>query len=137
MLQGKNSWLMEKVNSGNKSAIAYLNQFDAIHKMNGNENPPPDNDWMVQYGYDTSPMVGKVESDGKTILSIARTLTKMPLSPQGFDVKDKDRQDRLWPSVVKKFEENKKMDNEELRKLQYCQFRMEILTWLRRAISTR
>lgn len=104
--------------------------------MNGSENPPPDNDWMIQYGYDGSPLIEKKELDGKTVLSLERTLKKIRINSHSYDM-DKDRQARLWPSVIARMDALKKISDPELRQVQYNQYRQDILTWFRNAINTR
>lgn len=136
MLQGKNGWLIEQVNSGNREVKEYLKILDGIHLTNSGENPPPDNDWMQQYGYNGSPMVGKKELDGKTVLSLERTLKKIRISSHSFDM-DRDRQDRLWPSIIERIKRVKDIKDPELRRTQYNQYRQDLLVWFRNAINTR
>lgn len=111
--------------------------MDDIHKMNGSENPPSsDNDWMLQYGYQSSPLIEKKVRDGKVVLSFERTLKKIRINSHSYDM-DKDRHDRLWPTIMLRMENVKKIKDPELQKLQYDQFRSDILVWFRNAINTR
>lgn len=136
-LQWKDTWLIEKVASGNKDAEKYLNTLDGVHQMNSDPKPPPnDNDWMVQYGYDGSPVLWKKEMQWKTVLSLERTLNKLHISTHSYDI-DKEQKARLWNSVVRRMNEAKKISDSSLRKAQYAQYRRDILEWLRSAITTR
>jgi hypothetical protein len=63
MLQGKNGWLIEQASAGNQIAKAYIKHLEGVHMQNGGENPPPDNDWMIQYGYDGSPVFQQAEME--------------------------------------------------------------------------
>ena len=136
-LQWKDTWLIEKVAEGNKDAEKYLNTLDGVHMMNSDTKPPPnDNDWMVQYGYDGSPVLWKEEMQWKTVLGLKRTLNKLHISTHSYDI-DKEQKARLWNSVVRRMSEVKNIKDESLRRAQYAQYRKDILEWLRSAITTR
>ena len=135
-LQGKNGWLIEKINTGNVSAKKYLERINGIHRMNGSETIPPDNDWMMQYGYNSSPLIEQKELDGKTVLSLERTLKKIRINAHNYDL-DKDKKDRLWPSIIERMTQVKDIQDPELRKSQYNQYRADILKWFRDAINVR
>ena len=136
MLQGKNSWLIEQARAGNQTAKAYITHLESVHMQNGGENPPPDNDWMIQYGYDSSPVFQEAEMEWKTVLSLERTLKKIRISSHSYDM-DKDRQARLWPSVLARVRETRNIKDPELRRIQYNQYRFDILKWFRDSITTK
>ncbi|MBP9779455.1 hypothetical protein KBD33_02395 [Candidatus Gracilibacteria bacterium] len=138
-LQGKDSWLINKVNKGDEKVTKYAKRFSEIHSMNGGETiPSPDNDWMVQYGYLHSPMLNLLDKkvNGKQVLSVDRMLKKIPIDNSGYDLKD-DRKDRLWPAIVNTIEALRGESDEEIKKAQYTQYRNDIIKFFRDKLSIR
>ncbi len=138
-LQGKDSWLINKVNKWDEKVTKYAKRFSEIHSMNGWETiPSPDNDWMVQYGYLHSPMLNLLDKkvNGKQVLSVDRMLKKIPIDNSGYDLKD-DRKDRLWPAIVNTIEALRWESDEEIKKAQYTQYRNDIIKFFRDKLSIR
>jgi hypothetical protein len=130
-LQGKDTWLMKKVNEGNPDMKKYADRLSEIHQMNSKESPPPqDNDWIVQQGYVGSPLFENAEKpvNKKNVLSLNRSLIKIPMD--GYDLST-TRKIEIWPGIVGAFQGLKNESDEELKEAQYIQYRNDIIQHFR------
>lgn len=126
-LQWKNTWLIEKANT-NEAAKKYLKRFNEIHQNNDGDTPhSPDNDWYIQMGYAFSPLIESVEVEGQSIQTLWRTLKKVKINSQSMNFSDKNHIERFWNPAIEKVLELKKSQNTKLQRLQYFQYRKDII----------
>lgn len=147
-LQGKNTWLIKQVKSGNLNAKKYADRLASIHMMNGDAtSPSDDNAWWLQHGYNGSPMFGSdidgksttfKKKDGVQVYGLDRTLKKLQIDGGWYDFVSNSK-DRLWPSILARFDALKNETDEDLKKAQYTQYRNDMIEYFRNKmrISTR